>query len=214
MDAVPDGDLRRCRAVVGYLSFHMDCDRIAAGIFRLDLRRSDIGAVVRNVNVFCDNHRHIAVNSASGVPAAAGLLIIDPNCNDVFSHTVCNQCIRNVIGKGGISVGEIADHRAVDIYRAVHINAVEVQIKPLIRQLLWEDTGLAVPSNTAIQIGTRSPGRRIGIEILLDAVVMRKIQITPATIVKIDFASILFITQTELPVSIKIYCLAIAPLFL
>ncbi len=142
-----------CRklSVICHLCLYSD-NGLVLGVMLFQIRCLHKGAVALHVDVVCHHQVYISVDSASGIPAAARLLVVDSHCDDIFRDAVRHQLIGDIIGKRGISVRIISDHLTVYIGGTVHIDAAEINRNTLSGHRLRQNEGLAVPAHASVQI--------------------------------------------------------------
>ena len=76
--------------------------------------------------------KHIPIDAAAGIPAAAGNRVVNADSDDVFTHTVKDQLIGEVKGKGGIAIGMTAEHSVVYRDFGIHIHPFKFEDDTLV----------------------------------------------------------------------------------
>src|ERR1019366_774884 len=94
--------------------------------------------------------------AASRVPAAARLLVVDSNRKDIRSADFSAR--GKIAFEGGKAVGPGAHLRAVEVDRAVHVDAIELDKNSLARARCGQREGLPVPARAAIKVATTPAG--------------------------------------------------------
>ena len=180
-----EGCLRRIGGII-VLHAGRDADlRVGLGGFR----RGDVGSPLRDVNGLSSDEPDMAIEAAAGIPAASGLINIEPHGEDVFLRT--KFCVwGEVVKEAGVAIRMVAEKLAVEVNIRIHVSAIEENGNALPLGRVGQGKSLAVPSYAAVEVPAAIPSRGflierplhgagIGSGNSLDHEIMRKIEGTP-----------------------------------
>ena len=171
-----------------------------AGVSLPQIRRRHLGPVEAHVNRVRDRQIHAAVDSAPGIPAAGGSLVIHLHGDHILLPEL--DIVRQVVGKRRVAVGMISHLLAIDVYGGIHVNPVKIDAHPFARLICGDGEILAVPSDSSRQIATLRL-HSLGI-LLLDAVIVGQGQASPGGVIVGRLLPSAHIPQIKLPVVVKI----------
>ena len=190
-------DICGCIAVVFDCNFRADRTRSAC-----DIRRCDLGAIPLHMYRIGGNQRHIAVNTAAGIPAAGRNVVDRLDSDDIFRAAVAGDIVTDIKGKRGIAIMVFTQLRAVDINICIRIYTVKIDDKSFSRIAFRQDKCLAIPAcSTGQEAAFRLAGSR---EFPTDTEIVWQRHIVPRRIVKICTRGGAIVAQIEFPAIVKV----------
>ena len=150
---------------------------------------------------------HMAVDAASAIPSAVGLVaVIHTHCHHVLPSIYNIRC--KVVAERTISVWSLSEQCAVDPHLCIHIHPVKVDVHHLSLVSIINCECLAIPSDTARQCSAAIARRCRSREVALDSPVVGHIECVPLAVVIIQSRHLHRVGECKSPSFVKVNSLA------
>ena len=158
-------------------------------------------AVVLEVHLFLCQEPHVAVDACAAVPARVALMrVVHVHADGVLP---LHEEARDVHKERRVAVGMPAGQLAVDVDRRVHVDALEVELHPLMQVGIFEFELLDIPRRAVLPVAAVAGTDRIAVQRQGDAPVVRQRHLFPALPVIHLTVYEQLVTQVEHPPLVK-----------
>ena len=157
-------------------------------------------AIAIDVHGIGDHEIDIATDTRSGIPTARRRLMVRLYGDRVGFTEL--KVLGDVVRERRVAIGVVAKLVTVDPHRRVHVHAIEIDTDRLALEGFAHREALAVPADTTQLVATL--GLTGGGVFLIDAVIMRKVDVLPCGVIELLALGATCIAKVELPILIEV----------